>query len=46
MAMFAPLIVFVFWIGLNPTPIVRIMHASVVHLLQQANHVTQVASLP
>jgi NADH-quinone oxidoreductase subunit M len=46
MAMFAPLTVFVFWIGLNPTPIVRIMHASVAHLLQQANHVTQVALLP
>ncbi len=47
MAMFAPLIVFVFWIGLHPSPIVRIMHASVVHLLQQANPViTQVAALP
>jgi NADH-quinone oxidoreductase subunit M len=46
-AMFAPLIVFVFWIGLNPNPIVRIMHASVVHLLHQANPViTQVAALP
>ncbi|MFT3783572.1 MAG: NADH-quinone oxidoreductase subunit M [Nibricoccus sp.] len=31
----APLLGFVFWIGLNPQPIVRIMHASVVHLLQQ-----------
>lgn len=46
-AMFAPLIAFVFWIGLNPNPIVRIMHASVVHLLQQANHTAvQVAALP
>jgi NADH-quinone oxidoreductase subunit M len=46
-AMFAPLIVFVFWIGLNPQPILRIMHASVAHLVQQANPiVTQVASLP
>jgi NADH-quinone oxidoreductase subunit M len=46
-AMFAPLIVFVFWIGLNPQPIVRVMHASVMHLLQQANPVlTQVAALP
>jgi len=23
------------WIGLNPQPFVKIMHASVVHLLQQ-----------
>lgn len=47
MVMFAPLLVFVFWIGLNPQPIIRIMHASVVHLLQQANHTAvQVAALP
>ncbi len=47
MAMFAPLIVFVFWIGLNPQPIMRIMHASVAHLIQQAHPVlTQVAALP
>jgi NADH-quinone oxidoreductase subunit M len=31
----SPLLVFVFWIGLNPQPFVRIMHASVVHLLEQ-----------
>lgn len=30
-----PLLVFVLWIGLNPQPFVKIMHASVVHLLQQ-----------
>ncbi len=47
MAMFAPLIVFVFWIGLRPQPFVHIMHASVLHVVQQANHVaTQVAALP
>jgi NADH-quinone oxidoreductase subunit M len=31
-----PLLVFVFWIGLNPQPFVRVMHATVLHLLQQA----------
>jgi NADH-quinone oxidoreductase subunit M len=35
--MFAPLVVFVFWIGLQPQPFIRIMHASVMHLVQQAN---------
>ncbi len=30
-----PLAVFVFWIGLFPGPVIDIMHASVVHLLQQ-----------
>lgn len=37
MAMFAPLIVFVFWIGLNPRPIIRLMHASVTHVVEQAS---------
>ena len=53
-AMFVPLIVFVFWIGLNPKPVVRIMHASVAHVVQQANPppanaataATKLASLP
>ena len=31
-----PLLVFVFWIGLHPQPFVRAMHATVLHLLQQA----------
>jgi NADH-quinone oxidoreductase subunit M len=31
----APLLVFVFWIGLHPEPFTRVMHASVEHLLQQ-----------
>jgi NADH-quinone oxidoreductase subunit M len=35
--MFAPLVVFIFWIGLQPQPFIRIMHASVLHLVQQAN---------
>jgi NADH-quinone oxidoreductase subunit M len=32
-----PLLVFVFWIGLHPQPFVNVMHASVQHLLEQAN---------
>ena len=32
----APLLVFVFWIGLHPAPFTRVMHASVRHLLQQS----------
>lgn len=35
--MFAPLVVFVLWIGLQPQPFIRIIHASVLHLVQQAN---------
>jgi NADH-quinone oxidoreductase subunit M len=30
-----PLLVFVFWIGLSPGPVIGIMHASVTHLLEQ-----------
>ena len=33
----APLLVFVFWIGLHPEPFTRVMHASVQHLLEQAH---------
>jgi NADH-quinone oxidoreductase subunit M len=33
----APLLVFVFWIGLHPEPFVRVMHASVAHLLAGVN---------
>src|SRR5215467_8008041 len=32
----APLLLFVFWIGLHPEPFTRVMHASVQHLLVQA----------
>jgi NADH-quinone oxidoreductase subunit M len=32
----APLLVFVFWIGFHPAPFLRVMHASVANLLQQA----------
>ncbi len=31
----APLLVFVFWIGLHPQPFTRVLHASVQNLLQQ-----------
>jgi NADH-quinone oxidoreductase subunit M len=31
----APLLAFVFWIGLHPEPFTRVMHASVQHLLAQ-----------
>lgn len=33
-----PLLVFVFWIGLHPQPFIHVMHASVVHILEQAGH--------
>ncbi len=46
-AMFAPLVVFVFWIGLHPAPFVHIMHASVLHLLEQVTPAAgQLAALP
>ncbi|MBI5687626.1 MAG: NADH-quinone oxidoreductase subunit M [Verrucomicrobia bacterium] len=32
-----PLLIFVFWIGLHPQPFLHVMHASVQHLLEQAN---------
>jgi NADH-quinone oxidoreductase subunit M len=38
----APLLVFVFWIGLKPGPFVRLFEQSVLHLLEQ----TQPATLP
>jgi NADH-quinone oxidoreductase subunit M len=31
----APLLVFVFWIGLSPEPFMNVMHTSVAHLLEQ-----------
>ncbi|MBF0614191.1 MAG: NADH-quinone oxidoreductase subunit M [Magnetococcales bacterium] len=35
-ALFAPLLVMVFWIGFYPGPFLKIFHASVEHLLKQA----------
>jgi len=31
----APLLFFVFWIGLSPEPFLRVMHVSVTHLIEQ-----------
>jgi len=42
----APLLVFVFWIGLHPEPFTRVLHASVQHLLQQTQRATAYAVLP
>ncbi len=33
----APLLLFVFWIGLNPAPFMDVMHVSVSHLIEQVN---------
>jgi NADH-quinone oxidoreductase subunit M len=33
----APLLLFVFWIGLNPAPFMDVMHTSVSHLIEQVN---------
>ena len=41
----APLLVFVFWIGLHPEPFTRVLHASVEHLLVQAQSTQPVATL-
>jgi NADH-quinone oxidoreductase subunit M len=38
----APLLLFVFWIGLHPEPFTRVMHASVQHLLEQTHSTTTV----
>ena len=37
LATLVPLLVFVFWIGLHPTPFTNVMHASVRHLLEQSH---------
>jgi len=33
----APLLIFVFWIGLNPDPFTRVMHTSVERVIEQVN---------
>jgi NADH-quinone oxidoreductase subunit M len=47
-ATLTPLLVFVFWIGLHPQPFIRVMHATVLHLLTQAGQTVPaaVAALP
>ena len=42
----APLLVFVFWIGLHPEPFTRVMHTSVRHLLEQTQPATGLAAAP
>ena len=37
----APLLVFVFWIGLSPEPFIEVMHTSVAHLITQINSVVE-----
>ena len=41
-----PLLVFVLWIGLNPQPFTRVLHASVTNLLEQVAKASAYASLP
>jgi NADH-quinone oxidoreductase subunit M len=42
----APLLVFVFWIGLHPEPFTRVMHATVQNLLEQTHNASSYAFLP
>jgi NADH-quinone oxidoreductase subunit M len=42
----APLLVFVFWIGLNPQPFTRVFQASVQRLLEQVNQTAPLALDP
>jgi NADH-quinone oxidoreductase subunit M len=42
----APLLLFVFWIGLHPEPFTRVMDKSVQHLLEQTQPPPAVASTP
>jgi NADH-quinone oxidoreductase subunit M len=39
-----PLLVFVFWIGLHPQPFIDAMHASIVHVLEQAGRLVPAAA--
>ncbi|HEV2394866.1 MAG TPA: NADH-quinone oxidoreductase subunit M [Verrucomicrobiae bacterium] len=41
----APLLVLVFWIGLHPAPLTRVMEASVQHLMEQTHPATGLAVL-
>jgi NADH-quinone oxidoreductase subunit M len=40
----APLLVFVFWIGLHPAPFTRVMDASVKHLMEQTHQASSYAT--
>jgi NADH-quinone oxidoreductase subunit M len=46
MVTLAPLLVFVFWIGLHPQPFTRVMHASVQRLLEHSSHASAFALVP
>ncbi|MFO1498763.1 MAG: NADH-quinone oxidoreductase subunit M [Verrucomicrobiota bacterium] len=39
----APLMAFVLWIGLNPQPFTRVLHATVAHLVLQTHHADALA---
>jgi NADH-quinone oxidoreductase subunit M len=41
----APLLIFVFWIGLSPAPFMEVMHVSVAHLVDQVNNTVPVQSV-
>jgi NADH-quinone oxidoreductase subunit M len=41
----APLLIFVFWIGLHPQPFLRVMHTSLQHVLEQAGGFSTYAAL-
>ncbi len=36
-AVFAPLLILVFWMGIYPLPFLDVMHVSVNHLIEQVN---------
>ncbi len=42
----APLLIFVFWIGLHPEPFMRVMHTSVAHLLETTQQSSALALTP
>jgi NADH-quinone oxidoreductase subunit M len=42
----APLLIFVFWIGLHPEPFTRVMHTSVAQLLETTRQASAVAVVP
>jgi len=45
-AVFAPLVVLVFWMGIFPAPFLKIMHASSANLVRQVDEGRRVANLP
>jgi NADH-quinone oxidoreductase subunit M len=45
-ALFAPLVVLVFWMGVYPAPFLKIMHASSANLVRQVDEGRRVAHMP